>query len=108
IFPSIAGRGGRGGGTPPDFGVPDLLGVAGAGSYTAARRTYEQQIARLNDFFDDARKYQKARAANPPGFVRDLKFEAMIPVLERKMPVAVSAGRTSTIHDAIAFSEKQN
>jgi imidazolonepropionase-like amidohydrolase len=108
IFPSIAGRGGRGGGTPPDFGVPDLFGASGAGSYTAARRTYEQQIAKLNDFFDDARKYQKARAANAPGFQRDLKFEAMIPVLERKLPVAVSASRASTILDAIAFGEKQN
>jgi imidazolonepropionase-like amidohydrolase len=110
IFPSIAGRGGRGGGTPSDFSVPDLFGAAGAGAggYTAARRTYEQQIAHLNDFFDDARKYQKAKAANAPGFERDLKFEAMIPVLERKVPVAISAGRASTIHDAIAFSEKQN
>jgi len=62
----------------------------------------------LNDFFDDARKYQKARAANAPGFQRDLKFEAMMPVLERKVPVAVSASRASSIHDAIAFAEKQN
>lgn len=109
IFPSIAGRGGRGGGGPtPDSSVLEMFGLAGAGSYTAARRTYEQQIAKLNEFFDDARKYQKARAANPPGFQRDLKFEAMIPVLERKVPVAVSAGRASNIHDAIAFSEKQN
>jgi imidazolonepropionase-like amidohydrolase len=109
IFPSIAGRGGRGGGTPADFALPELLGAAGgAGTYTAARRTYEQQIAKINDFFDDARKYQKARAANAPGFQRDLKFEAMIPVLERKVPVAVSVSRASTIHDAIAFSEKQN
>lgn len=109
IFPSIAGRGGRGGGGPaPDSTVLELFGLTGGGSYTAARRTYEQQIAKLNEFFDDARKYQKARAANAPGFHRDLKFEAMIPVLERKVPVAVSAARASTIHDAIAFSEKQN
>jgi len=109
IFPSIAGRGGRGGGGPaPDSTVLELFGGAGAGSYTAARRAYEQQIAKINDFFDDARKYMKAKAANAPGFQRDLKFEAMIPVLERKMPVAVSASRASTIHDAIAFADKQN
>ena len=108
IFPAIAGRGGRGGGPAPDA-VVELFGATGAaGSYTQARRAYEQEIAKLNDFFDDARKYQKARAANAPGFRRDLKFEAMIPVLERKMPVAVSASRASTIHDAIAFAEKQN
>jgi imidazolonepropionase-like amidohydrolase len=106
IFPAIAGRGGRGGGNP-DFG-PDLFAAAAGGTYTQARRAYEQQIAKLSDFFDEARKYQKARAANLPGFVRDLKFEAMLPVLDRKMPVAVSAARPSTIHDAIAFAEKQN
>ncbi|MBZ5625850.1 MAG: amidohydrolase family protein [Acidobacteriia bacterium] len=109
IFPSIAGRGGRGGGGPtPDSSVLELLNVAGAGGYTAARRTYEQQIARLNEFFDGARRYQKARAANAPGFQRDLKLEAMMPVLERKVPVAISAARSGTIHDAIAFAEKQN
>ena len=107
IFPAIAGRGGRGGANL-DF-APDLIpGAGGAGSYTQAHRTYEQQIAKLADFFDDARKYQKARAANARGFVRDLKFEAMLPVLERKMPVAVSASRPSAIHDAIAFADKQN
>jgi hypothetical protein len=109
IFPTIAGRGGRGGGPAPDA-VLELFGgtAGGAGSYTQARRAYEQEIARLNDFFDDARKYQKARAANAPGFQRDLKFEAMIPVLERKLPVAVSAARAASIHDAIAFADKQN
>jgi len=105
IFPAIAGRGGRGGNL--DFG-PDLIPGAAGGSYTQARRTYEQQIAQLTAFFDDARKYRKARAANIPGFVRDLKFEAMLPVLDRKMPVAISASRASSIHDAIAFAEKQN
>ena len=108
IFPAIAGRGGRGGGGPAPENVLELFGAAAAGNYTTAKRAYEQQIAKLNEFFDDARKYQKARMANPPGFQRDLKFEAMIPVLDRKVPVAISAGRTSTIHDAIAFSEKQN
>jgi len=105
IFPAIAGRGGRGGNA--DFG-PDLIPNSGGGTYTQARRTYEQQIAKLSEFFDDARKYQKARAANLPGFVRDLKFEAMLPVLDRKMPVAISASRASAIHDAIAFAEKEN
>ncbi len=108
IFPTIAGRGGRGGGGPVPENVAEMFGVAGAGGYTVARRAYEQQISSLNDFFDDARKYQKARAANAPGFRRDLKFEAMIPVLERKVPVAISAARASTIHDALAFAEKQN
>jgi imidazolonepropionase-like amidohydrolase len=108
IFPAIAGRGGRGGGGNPDFGPDPAAAAGGAGTYTQAHRNYEQEIAKLSDFFDDVRKYQKARAANLPGFVRDLKYEAMIPVLDKKVPMAVSASRASAIHDAIAFAEKQN
>ncbi|MBZ5724581.1 MAG: amidohydrolase family protein [Acidobacteriia bacterium] len=108
IFPSRGGRGGRGGGAPPDA-VPEIIpGAAGAAGGANAQRTYLDQIAKISAFFDDARKYQKARTANAPGFHRDLKFEAMIPVLEGKMPVGVSASRASAIHDAIAFAEKQN
>jgi hypothetical protein len=108
IFPSIAGRGGRGGGAPVPENVAELLGITVSSSYTQARRAYEQQIAQLNEFFEEARRYQRARDAHAPDFQRDLKLEAMIPVLERKMPVAVSASRASAIHDAVAFAEKQN
>jgi imidazolonepropionase-like amidohydrolase len=107
LFPAIAGRGGRGGGAIPDSVLELISGTAGA-TYTQARRTYEQQISKLNDFFDQARQYQKERAAHAPGFKTDLKLEAMIPVLEGKVPMAVSAGRASAIHDAIAFADKQN
>lgn len=107
LFPAIAGRGGRGGGAIPDSVAELISGTAGS-SYTQARRTYEQQISKLNDFFDQARQYQKERAAHLPGFKTDLKLEAMIPVLEGKVPMAVSAGRASAIHDAIAFADKQN
>jgi imidazolonepropionase-like amidohydrolase len=107
IFPSLGGRGGRGGGNP-DFTPPELVGATGAVGFTQQKRNYEQQIAKLNDFFEDARRYQKARAANAPGFVRDLKFEAMLPVLDGKLPLAVSASRAVTIRDAIAFADKQH
>ena len=91
-FPSLGGRGGRGGGGGnPDFATPELFGVINAGGLAQQKRNYEQQIARLTEFFEDARRYQKARAANVPGFVRDLKFEAMLPVLDGKLPLAVSA-----------------
>jgi imidazolonepropionase-like amidohydrolase len=106
IFPSTGGRGGRGGAIP-DSALELIPGAAG-GSYTQARRTYEQQIAKLNDFFDQARQYQKEKAAHGAGFKPDLKMEAMLPVLEGKLPLAVSASRSSAIHDAIAFSEKQH
>ncbi len=107
IFPTLGNRGGRGGGAP-DSSILEAFGITPAGGFTQQKRNYEQQVAKLTEFFDNARRYQKARIANLPGFTRDLKFEAMIPVLEGKLPVAVSASRASCIHDALVFAEKQN
>ena len=106
VFPSL-GRGGRGfGGEMP--GIPETpaeTGVTGAASQ--ARRTYDEQIATINRFFEDARNYQKAKAAKSLDFRTDLKYEAMLPVLEGKIPLAVSASRATAIHDAVQFAEKQ-
>jgi imidazolonepropionase-like amidohydrolase len=107
IFPALGGRGGRGGGAPPEAILDMTPGAAGATGFTAARRAYEQQIARINEFFDQARQYQKERAAKAPGFRTVLKMEAMMPILEGKVPMAVSASRASVIHDAIALADKQ-
>jgi imidazolonepropionase-like amidohydrolase len=108
IFPSLGG-GGRGG-LAADF--PDeLAALFGAGTpqtFTERKRQYDQQIQKLNDFFDSARQYQKEKTSNAPGFKRDLKMEAMQPVLERKVPVAVTAQRERSIRDAMAFAEKQH
>jgi len=105
IFPSIGGRGGRGGGMPDSFleMTPGALG----GGFAQAKRAYDQEIAKLNDFFEQARQYRKEKTAQADGFKPDLKMEAMLPVLEGKVPLAVSASRASAIHDAIAFAEKQ-
>ena len=82
-FPTLGGRGGRGGAVPDS--VVEILGQTGiAGSAATARRNYEESLAKLNDFFDNARRYQKAKAAHLPDFRTDLKFEAMLPVLERQ------------------------
>lgn len=64
-------------------------------------------MAELNTFFESARRYKQARDAKMPGFVRDLKFEAMIPALEGKEPILVTAVREREIRDALAFADKQ-
>jgi imidazolonepropionase-like amidohydrolase len=111
LFPSIASRGGRGGLANVDFADEVALlfgGGSAAGTYTEAKRNYDAQVAKVTEFFEQARQYQKERTANLPGFKRDLKFEAMLPVLEGKVPVAVPAARERAIHDAIAFAEKEH
>lgn len=105
LFPNIPGRGGRGGAA--DF-PEEFAGFVGSTTYTEQKRQYDQQIQKLNDFFNAARQYQKERTSNAPGFKRDLKMEAMVPVLEGKVPAAVTAVRERTIRDAIAFADKQH
>src|SRR5215472_8177461 len=108
-FPSMGGRGGRGGGGLTPEMIAELVGgdaAAGAGGANA-RRQYDDAIAKMNTFFDDARRYKNEKAANPPGFVPDLKMDAMIPVLDGKTPLAVSASTSDAIHDAIQFADKQ-
>jgi imidazolonepropionase-like amidohydrolase len=104
LFPNIPARGGRGGAA--DF--PEEFFGGAATTYAEQNRQYDRQIQELNDFFDAARQYQKERTGNTPGFRRDLKMEAMVPVLEGKVPAAVTALRERTIRDAIAFADKQH
>lgn len=105
-FPSIGGRGGRGGGDiPPE--VAEMFGLSTA-TGAAARKAYDDSIARINAFFDEARRYKTAKAAKPAGFVTDLKLEAMIPVLDGKVPIAVSAATADAMHDAIKFADAQH
>jgi imidazolonepropionase-like amidohydrolase len=111
LFPSMPNRGGRGGLANVDFADEVALlfgGGSAAGTFTEAKRNYDAQVAKVTEFFEQARQYQKERTANLPGFKRDLKFEAMLPVLEGKVPVAVPAARERAIHDAIAFAEKEH
>jgi imidazolonepropionase-like amidohydrolase len=104
IFPTLGRSGGRGN---FDSAMLEMIPGATGGTFTAAKRTYEQQVAKITEFFDKARQYQKERTVKAPGFKTDLKLEAMMPVLEGKTPLAVSAARASVIHDAIQFAEKQ-
>jgi imidazolonepropionase-like amidohydrolase len=75
--------------------------------YAEAKREYDTKIRSLEDFFEQARRYQKAKAAGGPGFTTDLKLEAMVPVLEGKTTVMISAVRETTAREAMAFAEKQ-
>lgn len=76
-------------------------------AYAEAKKTYEQHIRELEEFFESARRYQKAKQANEPGFKTDLKFEAMLPLLEGKVPVFIEAVREKPIREAIRFAEKE-
>ncbi len=61
----------------------------------------------LRDFFDQCRAYQKARSADSVRHPIDLRLESMLPVLDRKIPVIVSADELRQIQAAVAFALEQ-
>ena len=71
--------------------------------YEEAKQKYDAEMLELHNFFDQARQYRKAF----PRVNIDLKFEAMLPVLEGKTPLFVTAVREREIREAIAFSNQQ-
>ncbi|MBS1874105.1 MAG: amidohydrolase family protein [Acidobacteria bacterium] len=75
--------------------------------FAEVKAAYEKRLKDLTEFFEEARRYQQAKKGGAPGFQPDLKFEAMLPVLEGKMPVMVLAARERAIRDAIQFADKQ-
>jgi len=78
-----------------------------APAYADAKKRYEQQLRELSDFMESARRYRQAKAAAGPDFETDLKLEAMIPVLDGKLPMLIRAEKEKTIKEAIAFADKQ-
>lgn len=91
----------------PTPSAPRLRFGAEPSGFAESRRAYEDRLKQLRDYFDQARAYQKAKAAATPGFRTNLAFEAMIPVLERKIPVMIIASRERAIRDAVAWAERE-
>jgi len=76
-------------------------------TYPNAKREHDLQVQELTGFFDDARAYWTAKKAGV-AVKADLKFEAMIPVLDGTVPLVAFAAHEREIKEAIEFAEKQN
>ncbi len=75
--------------------------------FAEEEKKYQETLRDVSDFFEEARRYAKAKAAGEPSFRRDIRLDAMIPVLEGKLPLFVRAERERAIKDAIAFADKE-
>ncbi len=75
-------------------------------TFAEARRNQQQQVQKIQEFFDAARRYQKARAAGE-AVDPDLRYEAMIPVLEGKEPLMIAAAREREIREALDFAARE-
>ncbi|MCZ2149243.1 MAG: amidohydrolase family protein [Bryobacterales bacterium] len=80
---------------------------AGAAPFSEAKRDYERRLKQLDEYLEQARRYRTAKKAGGPDFRTDLHFEAMLPVLEGKVPLMVSAVREREIKAALEWAEKQ-
>ena len=76
--------------------------------YTEAKQEYEKQVNELTDWVDRARHYAQASGhGGPSDFERDVKLEALAPVVRGQLPVLVFADRARDIRNAVEFCDKQ-
>jgi len=66
-----------------------------------------RRVAELREFLEKARHYAQARAAEAPDIKRDLKLEALIPVIKGDMPALLSVSSARDIRSAIEFADKE-
>ncbi len=74
-------------------------------------RKYAEEMQTLQEAFDKARRYKHARNARNTGSNRhhaiDTRWEAMIPVLERKMPVHITVNDLRQIQAALLWADQE-
>ncbi len=75
------------------------------------QKSYSRDLDRLRDLFRDARAYAKAAAARASDpkvrrFDRDLILEALVPVVEGRVPVVMHANLARDIKAALEFADE--
>lgn len=80
-------------------------------SAESRRRDWESRMRPINEFIENARRYLRAHQAagkhGVPAHERDPRFEAMIPILEGKLPLFVRVNTALGIQAAIRWAEEQ-
>ncbi len=77
--------------------------------YADVKKEYDKSVNTLGDWMDRARHYAQAKEKGSPAlYERDLKLEALVPVVERKLPMLVIADEARDIRNAVDFCTKQN
>lgn len=77
--------------------------------YADVKKEYDKAVNALGDWMDRARHYAQAKEKGSPAlYERDLKLEALVPVVQRKLPVLVVADEARDIRNAVDFCTKQN
>ena len=76
--------------------------------FSEAKQEYEKQVNELGDWLERARHYAQAlEKGSAAKYERDVKLEALVPVIRGELPVLVFADRARDIRNAVEFCEKQ-
>ena len=75
-------------------------------TYDEAREDYERAVARLGEWLDAARDYDRSVSAGAT-IPRDLRLEALARVVKGEMPVLARVDDERDIRNVIAFAEKE-
>jgi imidazolonepropionase-like amidohydrolase len=70
------------------------------------QKEMEKAQKQIRDAFQIARSYWQARKNPAPDFKSDLRWEALMPVFDGKMPLFVHAGSLAQIQAALAWSKE--
>lgn len=75
-------------------------------SDTEAKKAREKRLDEIRALFEEARAYERGMAAKA-ALARNLKLEALLPILAGKLPVAVVASDFRDVKRAAEFCEEQ-
>ncbi len=98
-FPAVIAGGGRGGGGGGRGG-----GGGGDRTYEDMRRERDRRLEGIMRLLERARTYAKAGSDR----TLDWTLEALVPVVERRLPFITNVARADDIREAIAFAERAN
>jgi imidazolonepropionase-like amidohydrolase len=76
--------------------------------YADAKQEYDKQVNEITDWLERAHHYAQAmEKGSVAKYDRDLKLEALVPVVRGELPVLVFADRSREIRNAVEFCDKQ-
>lgn len=79
-----------------------------AKSPSAQQKSVDDELRTLDDAFTLARAYARTKAAGRAGFVTDIRWEAMLPVMKGEQRVFVHADEQKQIRAALVFAKKHS
>lgn len=76
--------------------------------FADVKKEYDKRIDELRGYLENGRHYAQAlQAEKAAAFERDVKLEAMVPVVRGEMPLLVFADDARQIRDAVELCEKE-